>query len=276
MIDERQEELAALAALDLLEGADKAQFESQLAVNAELRQRVRQLREAAVKLAHAAPPAEPPAGLKDRILVSAEHHRQAAIPSINPVAKILPFKVIVAWAAAACFALATAGMAQLYFWAHARITVLEEQASLADLTLKSLQTQVDADRLVYEQRLADAQRAGDLAQVKIAALTSLPSAAGNSPEGAVAVAVWNSVKQEGVMEVEGLPVPGPSKDYELWVIPPGAKPVAAGLVKASMLGRGHFLFHADKPVESVAKFAITLENKGGVPAPAGPMVLLSQ
>ncbi|HEY3757678.1 MAG TPA: anti-sigma factor [Opitutaceae bacterium] len=272
MIDERQEELAALAALDLLEGAEKAQFEGEMTLDAELRQRVQQLREAASKLVHVAPQVEPPAGLKDRILASAGHHRQEAAPERLPTAKILPFRLIFAWAAAACLALSTAGITQLYFSARARNSILEDQGRAADLELKSLQTRVDAERLIDERRLAEALRAGDLAQMKIAALTSM---LGNSPE-AVAVAVWNPARQEGVMAVDKLPAADASKDYELWVIPPGAKPVAAGLVKTSMLGKGQFIFHADKPVDAVAKFAITLEKKGGGSAPAGPLVLLSQ
>lgn len=271
MIDDRQEELAALEAFDLLEGAEKAQFEGEMARNPELRQRVQELREAAAQLAHAASPVQPPPGLKDRILASAGHHRQAA-PEPVKVSKILPFPVIVAWAAAACFALAAAGVTQLYFAARERNTLLEEQGRLADLELKSLQTRFDSERLVDERKLAEAMRESDLAQMKIAALTSM---LGNSPE-AVAVAVWNPAKQEGVMTVDKLPMAAANKDYELWMIPPGAKPVAAGLVKVGPLGKGQFIFHADKPVDAVAKFAVTLEKKGGASSPAGSMVLLSQ
>lgn len=271
MIDERQEELAALEAFDLLEGADKAQFEGEMARNPELRQRVQQLREAAARLAHAAPPADPPAALKDRILASAAHHRQAA-PEQARRARILPFPVIVAWAAAACFALLAAGITQLYFAARQRASVLEEQGQLAQIELKSLQTRFETERFVNERKLAEALKAGDLAQMKIAALTSM---LGNSP-AAVAVAVWNPTEQEGVLAVDKLPEPAANKDYELWMIPPGAKPVAAGLVKVSALGHGQVLFHAEKPVHAVAKFAVTLERKGGVSVPAGSMVLLSQ
>jgi hypothetical protein len=55
MIDERHEELAALYALDLLEGAELTAFESALAHDAELRRLVASLRETSAALALAAP-----------------------------------------------------------------------------------------------------------------------------------------------------------------------------------------------------------------------------
>ena len=50
MIDERHEELAALYALDLLEGAEKTSFEAALAGSPELQMLVRELREASTAL----------------------------------------------------------------------------------------------------------------------------------------------------------------------------------------------------------------------------------
>ena len=70
MIDERHEELAALYALDLLESAELASFESLLARDSALRDLVRELRDAGATLAHLAPHAEPPVALRARILAS--------------------------------------------------------------------------------------------------------------------------------------------------------------------------------------------------------------
>jgi anti-sigma-K factor RskA len=41
-------------------------------------------------------------------------------------------------------------------------------------------------------------------------------------------------------------------------------------------GEAHVVFRADKPIKSAAKFAVSLERKGGVPSPEGPIVLLSR
>jgi anti-sigma-K factor RskA len=64
MIDERQEELASLYALDLLDGAERAQFETALVQDPELQRLVQELREAGSALAHTAPAPPPPAALK--------------------------------------------------------------------------------------------------------------------------------------------------------------------------------------------------------------------
>ncbi len=60
MIDERQEELAALAALGLLEGAEKAEVEAALARNPALARHGDELREAAASLAHTCRGCPPP------------------------------------------------------------------------------------------------------------------------------------------------------------------------------------------------------------------------
>jgi RNA polymerase sigma factor (sigma-70 family) len=64
MIDDRQEELASLYALDLLEGAEKAEFQGMLARDPALRRQVDELRAAASELARLAPQAEPPPELR--------------------------------------------------------------------------------------------------------------------------------------------------------------------------------------------------------------------
>ena len=68
MISEEQQDQAALYALGLLGTAEDAAFESELKVNAELRDLVRELREAAGDLALTTPSLQPPASLKQRIM----------------------------------------------------------------------------------------------------------------------------------------------------------------------------------------------------------------
>ena len=60
MNDDHFEELAALAAFDLLEGAEKAEFAAMLERDPALRARALALREAGSTLAHVAPAAIPP------------------------------------------------------------------------------------------------------------------------------------------------------------------------------------------------------------------------
>ena len=68
MISEEQQDQAALHVLGLLSAAEAAAFESALSASAELRDFVRELREAAAYVALSAPSQAPPASLKQRIM----------------------------------------------------------------------------------------------------------------------------------------------------------------------------------------------------------------
>ena len=70
MISEEQQDQAALHVLGLLSAAEAAAFESALSASAELRDFVRELREAAAGVALSAPSQAPPASLKQRIMAS--------------------------------------------------------------------------------------------------------------------------------------------------------------------------------------------------------------
>jgi anti-sigma-K factor RskA len=95
MISEEQQDQAALYALGLLGADEDAAFESELKVNTELRDLVRELREAAGHLALTTPSLLPPASLKQRIM------REIAPKQVVPMpAQRAPFGWI-PWAIAA-------------------------------------------------------------------------------------------------------------------------------------------------------------------------------
>ena len=296
---ERHEDLAALAALDLLTPAEQAEFTAALAEHPELAAIAASLRSTAAELAHTAPAAEPPADLKIRLLKTIAGDASAARAPIVTASRstILPFPTWIGFATAACFACLAAYFAQAYFNQSALNSAFRDQQSLADLSLRSTKNQLAAERLIAQRELADAaKRASDsaalvttlesrlaetkqqlitqgtLADYKIATLASL---LGNSPQ-AVAVAVWNPASQEGVLTVQKLPALAADKDYQLWVIDPQYSiPVDGGVFKVDpTTGEGRLVFHPNRPVQTVAKFAVSLERKGGVPKAEGPMVLI--
>jgi anti-sigma-K factor RskA len=94
MILEEQQDQATLYALGMLSVDEAAAFKSALSGNAELRNLVRELREAAGDLALSAPPRLPPASLKERVM--GEIARQAA-----PTSKEGPWLAWLPWAIAA-------------------------------------------------------------------------------------------------------------------------------------------------------------------------------
>ena len=120
--------------------------------------------------------------------------------------------------------------------------------------------------------LAKATKANDSAQMQIAMLQSTVA----EYKHGVAVVVWNSEKQEGILKLEKMPPVEAGKDYQLWVVDPSKKtPVNAGVVKVDQKGFAKVDF---KPVEEIDKannFAISVEQAGGVPENKGPIVLLS-
>lgn len=296
---ERHEDLAALAALDLLTSTEQAEFTAALAQHPELAAIAASLRSTAAELAHTAPAAEPPADLKIRLLKTIAGDASAARAPIVTASRstILPFPTWIGFATAACFACLAAYFAQAYFNQSALNSAFRDQQNLADLSLRSTKNQLAAERLIAQRELADAaKRAADtaalittlesrlaetkqqlfaqgtLADYKIATLASL---LGNSPQ-AVAVAVWNPASQEGVLTVQKLPALAADKDYQLWVIDPQYSiPVDGGVFKVDpTTGEGRLVFHPNRPVQTVAKFAVSLERKGGVPKAEGPMVLI--
>ena len=300
MSDERHQELAALYALDLLEGSELAAFETALARDPALGAVVREFRDTSAQFAHVAPLATPPAALRDRVLASVN----SAPVSARDRGKVVRFPAVrylsgFGWAAAAGFALSAAWLGQLYLATRSELAAERDLNAVTTISLKSTGQLLEAERILTarqlrdtEQLVADARstlaqrdrqlaaltdqfkREGDLANLKIAALSSKLN---NSPE-AVAIAVWNPAKQEGVLKVEKLPALAGDKDYQLWIVDPQyPNPVDGGVFTVDPLtGERRVIFKAHQPVTSIAAFAVTLERKGGVPKAEGPFVLLGK
>src|SRR5215471_8972073 len=83
MISDEQQDQATLYTLGFLGADEDAAFESELRSNAELRDLVRELREAAGDLALTAPSLLPPASLKQRIIgeIALETRRVVPMPT---------------------------------------------------------------------------------------------------------------------------------------------------------------------------------------------------
>lgn len=290
MTDERHEEAAALYALDLLEGEERATFERLLATDADLRRLVDELRQASTGLASQLPAAAPSPELKTRILASIAQLPQSsasaapASPSppakpAQPVssdndmrdAKVVKFPALawLGWAAAACLAVSTVYLNSRYNTARSTLAELQLAAEAARNELNAERSSFAQRTAALQTEVAQLQKAGDIAQLKIAKLASL---VGNSPE-AVAIAVWNPLKHEGVLTVDNLPLIQQDQDYQLWVIDPNhpGGPVSAGVFAIDARGTAKVHFRPDLPV-TAAQFAISRERKGGSAKPEGAIV----
>jgi anti-sigma-K factor RskA len=282
MIDERKEELAALHSLELLEGAERERFVAELTGDPDLKRLVSTLRTASSALALVAPDAEPPAELRARVLESAAatDFSSSLSGGLSETRRVIPFRTWIPWLLAACVAFAAIMSDRRYNQAETQNATLREQQRLAQLALDQTRAKLDDAQRLLEQSgrqiaelSANLKAEGDLAHFKIAALASM---LGNSP-AALAVAVWDPSREEGVLTVSRLPAAASQKDYQLWVIDRQyASPVSGGTFAVDpATGEAHIVFKADKPVHSIAKFAVSLERKGGAPKPEGPIVLLS-
>src|SRR4029450_571770 len=167
MISEEQEDEAALYALGLLGADEGAAFESELRANAELRDLVRELREAAGNLALTAPSLLPPASLKRRIMgeIAIESKRVVPMPTRGGAFGWIP------WAIAAALAVFCGLLA--------------------------------IDRVRLKRQLADIRAADPLMQTRF--YTLAPSAP--APTDAKATVAWQPGRQSGVIRISNLPAP---------------------------------------------------------------------
>lgn len=152
---------------------------------------------------------------------------------------------------------------------------LKQQLDKAENANKKLEQEL-AQRARANQELkvelARVTQAHDVAKMQIATLQSTVK---EFKQG-VAVVVWNSEKQEGILKLEKMPPLDASKDYQLWVVDPTKKaPVNAGVVTIDPQGFAKVAFKPTLDIQQADKFALSVEKKGGVPQNEGPIVLLS-
>jgi len=234
MITEEQQDQAALYVLGLLEPDEVPAMESALSANAELRDLVRELGEAAGVLALSVPAQPPSPGLKQRVM------RQIALKpgGIAPISRQRSSFAWVPWAIAAALILFCSLLA------------------------------IDRARL---QRELAATRATD-SLIKAVFFTLTPSESG--PATAKATVAWQPGRQSGVIRITNLPVPEPGKDYQLWAVDAAHKdPISAGVIHVDKNGVAQIRFKPVEMAQQVKAFAISLEREGGVPKKEGPILL---
>jgi len=248
MMDERKEEMAAMYALGMLEAQEARTFEAEMKDDAALTGLVDDLTRDVAALAHVAPFQEAPADLREKILQSVhrleeEEKSGVRLPGLEK-RNVVSFQRPVAWlpwAMAAGFAV-MAGM--LY-----------------------------ADRARMKEQIVALQNKNDVCQMQVSMLDSMN---GNAQKG-VAVIVWDSSTQTGVLKGENMPRPAANEDYQLWVVDDKyPQPVNAGVFSVDEKGAARAMFKPAQHTRST-KFAVSIEPKGGVTQhDKGPIVMMSK
>ena len=233
MISEEQQDQAALYALGLLGTAEDAAFESELKVNAELRDLVRELREAAGDLALTTPSLQPPASLKQRIMREITTKQVVPMPPQQRASfGWMP------WAIAAGLAVFCGLLA--------------------------------VDRIRLERQLADTRAADPLMQTTF--VTLAPSAPAPADAKATVawqpgrqsgvIRISNLPAPQSGKDYQLWAVDAEHKD-----------PISAGIVRVDKNGVAQVRFKPVEKAEHVKAFAISLEREGGVPKKEGPILL---
>jgi anti-sigma-K factor RskA len=187
----------------------------------------------------AAPPAEPPAALKKRILAGIEPVSPTleARSSRSIADRVRGFwsipRVAPAWAAAAILAMAVLAVSNILLW----------------------------------QRLQHLETLAGRLPSQVAALSGSESA----PE-ARGVILYRSAESRATLVVENLPPLSPDRQYQLWLIRDGGR-TSGGVFSVSPRGYGTLEVSAPLPLGNYQAFGITVEPAGGSPGPTGPRVL---
>ena len=251
---ERFEELAALQALGLPLGEEAADFarhrEEGCSTCEDL---LSDFRLSASALSAGAPARRPRPELRDEIL--------AALPGPRSVISRQPAPA--AWAAW-WLAAAAAILVVIVLWDDARVRRQREdlRSQTAQLSGELSRAQAEAARRDLRVRVLESD------DVKVLYL------GGKDPQpSARAKVFWSEKAKTGVVLAGNLaPLPA-DKQYELWIFARG-KPVAAGVFDADASGRALL---ESKNLPGLAKaenFAVTVEPRGGVAQPTGPIVLV--
>lgn len=235
-------ELAAAYALDALDPAERRAFEEHLAGCARCRADVTSFGDVTLALADAAADDELPPGLRERVLAAA----RAEPLNVVPLAAARERR-----AAAATGRLATA--------TRPRVLLPALAASAAAAVALGVWG-ADLSGTLDRERAARRSEASALAAFA-------DPAARRSASGTASLAVAGG---RGALSLARLAPAPAGKTYQAWVIPPGGKPIPAGLFDAR---GGRAVIVLEPTVEPGAIVAITLEPAGGVDAPTSePLV----
>jgi len=260
-------ELAPLAALGSLDGAERSAFDVASGGDPALRRELLALEQLVGQIGLGSEPVAPAPAVRARVMAAAAAAPRTAPaegrPSPSRGPHLLPWLSL---AAAAVLALGA------FTWRSERDAARREaaraQAEAATLTAQNLDLRA---RLEVTQRRLDVAEAfrSLVAQptTRVAMLAGLPAAP--AARGRV---VWNADWREAVLLTAGLPTAPAGKAYEAWVIAAGA-PVAAGLFRTDAAGAAVHTLPRLEDVAHAKTFAVTLEPEAGTEVPTGPMVL---
>lgn len=228
-------ELTAAYALDALGADERERFEAHLGNCAECREELAAFGETAAALAWGVESPAPPPALRERILAAAAAER----------ANVVPLRVRRPWVVRSTSAVAAvAACAAIAFgvWAATLSHSLDTERSARAAEARAVQIVMDPASTKVALRGGDGTLAVD-------------------PTG------------RAVLVVNRLAAAPADKVYEAWVIPPGSKPIRAGVFKG---GGSMTMVPLEESVPIGSVVATTVERPGGVDSPTETPILTAQ
>jgi anti-sigma-K factor RskA len=146
------------------------------------------------------------------------------------------------------------------FWA---ISVNNKYQQLQAVN-KDLQNQLQQSTAELDTMNQDAELLKN-PDIKMAAMQ------GTSNPKMYATIYWDTTSKDVYLMLNNLPKPASDKQYQLWALLNG-QPIDLGMIEAKQ----ERLLYRMKNVQNAQAFAITLEPKGGSPAPTSTPIVLSK
>jgi anti-sigma-K factor RskA len=261
MHNEQHEEILSLAAAGVrLVAEDALEYERLLAEPcAECAALLPELRFAATSLASAVPARTPRPAVKEALLATIRP--AASLAGGGPSRRSSPRPSAFApWA----FAAAAAVLFVMVALDDARLRRQREElrAQSSDLAQRVERERSELARRDLTTRVMESD------DVRLLFL------GGHGPQpNARAKVFWSEKAKRGIVVAGNLePLPA-DRQYQLWVFVDG-KPVDAGVFDADASGRALFESKDLSAIRTAENFAVTVEPRGGVPQPTGPIVLI--
>ncbi len=209
---------------------------------------------------HSSRPVAPSAHVRARLLREVKH--EAALARPLAAARWWP-------------GLVAAALAFLVLWGGYRMRELERRVGSFERERAVLRSQVEqaVSQLEHTERrvvrLATAMQLVNAPDTRLVRLARLEL--GAEPRGSGAAFVHGGARA-AIFYAYNLAPPAEGRDYQLWYIG-AAGPESAGVFELDSNGNA-LVSVADLPdVASIQTWAVTVEPKGGVPQPTGPMIL---
>jgi anti-sigma-K factor RskA len=242
MTSHEWQEQAAPYALGSLSPEERRAFEAHLAGCDACRADVRAYTEVAAALAHAAPAAEPPRALRDRVLAEARRVRPIGAGTSTAPRALVP------WLAAAAALLLAVGGAVVTWRLTGRVHDLERSLAVRD----SAHAADSAALLLLT--------GPDVNVVSLAGTNRAPSAR----------IIWNHALNRFVVFAFDLPAAPAGRTYQLWAIAKGHAPLSMGTFNTDAQGRARVVLTVAREIADlgvVDNCGLTEEPTGGSPQP---------